>query len=540
MAKSQATESRFGDPEVPMLIGRCVLAACAACAACAQQVDAPPESTLGLEVSTPDCEPGSVGCIDQAFTPGFDPDLADALGAALEDVRASELTARGAVAAAIDHRQEAWAAATGMHDQAAAMRWWSLTAYGSMMKTYTAALILRLRDRGALRLDDTLDRFNASVPTQAGWGFPNADRITVRHLLSMTSGLPDPLDDYGFWLFYLVCNTDFPTTSGYTRDVVLASTRSRWVQFQPGARYDYNNINYVLLSLIAEERTGKPFATALRDEVLVPAQLSSTTVSHYPASWYATGYDDAGIRRTGCTGPWPDGASGVIASGADAIEFWWRLFHGDIISADSVAEMIRPVANAGPGSWYGLGVVISQASNGVRFVNHGGGVAGFTAFGGYVPAADLVIVTNFTEETNPITTPWLLGREISLGVRLLGLMTPWQNSTEPRDVVVDGAIAVPQRWDVDADGRVTVADATVVRAELAAAGERVLPNPPVAPDAPPPWGTRPFFDVDGDGALTAEDANQVDRHLAGTCVTDSDCALPLICTNATCTAPPPP
>jgi CubicO group peptidase (beta-lactamase class C family) len=133
----------------------------------------------------------------------------------------------------------------------------------SMAKPFTATAVLQLRDAGKLRLDDPVARH---LP-----GFPYPD-ITVRHLLSHTSGLPD------LELFEaMVAATPDKVIGGDDLIPALRAWREP-LAFAPGARFRYSNINYQLLAAIVARASGEPFADYLRDRVFAPAGMDASYV----------------------------------------------------------------------------------------------------------------------------------------------------------------------------------------------------------------------------------------------------------------------
>jgi CubicO group peptidase (beta-lactamase class C family) len=138
----------------------------------------------------------------------------------------------------------------------------------SVTKQMTAATVVRLVRDGRLRYDDTLSRVLPGFPA-----YGNA--ITIRHLLTHTSGLPD----------YEQLMDDFEKEKGprwsSTRQIgdpeVLALLEEETQGlFPPGTRWAYSNSGYVLLGLIAARADGKPFADVLRDRIFAPLGMGRT------------------------------------------------------------------------------------------------------------------------------------------------------------------------------------------------------------------------------------------------------------------------
>ena len=125
----------------------------------------------------------------------------------------------------------------------------------SLTKTLTAAAVVRLRDQGKLRLDDTLSRY---LPA-----FPYASRITLTHLLGHASGVSNP--DY---------------VALFGRQVSLAELVDAIgklpLQFPPGTDSRYSNAGYNLLAAVIEKVTGQPYGVAIRDLVLRPANMTAS------------------------------------------------------------------------------------------------------------------------------------------------------------------------------------------------------------------------------------------------------------------------
>lgn len=149
---------------------------------------------------------------------------------------------------------------------------------GSITKTFVGVLILQLVDEGVISLDDTIDT----------WGFdlPNANLITVRHLLSMSSGLVNYTETDGY-ITYLA--TD-PTAEMSLDEIVLMANEEPL--FAPGEMYYYSNTNFILLGLIAEQTTGQDLATVLQERVFGPVGLTRTGLGGSMPEPFAHGYGD--------------------------------------------------------------------------------------------------------------------------------------------------------------------------------------------------------------------------------------------------------
>nr|MDT0526020.1 serine hydrolase domain-containing protein [Streptomyces sp. DSM 41633] len=137
----------------------------------------------------------------------------------------------------------------------------------SMSKSFTAAAILQLRDRGALGLDDPVTDY---LPWAAGLSGPTSDSpgITVRHCLTMSSGLPsdDPWAD----------RQEEMTQADF--DDLLR--RPVWGAYSPGTAFAYSNLGYALLGRVVEAVSGGRFTDYLTSELLLPLGLAETTYDY--------------------------------------------------------------------------------------------------------------------------------------------------------------------------------------------------------------------------------------------------------------------
>jgi CubicO group peptidase (beta-lactamase class C family) len=149
----------------------------------------------------------------------------------------------------------------------------------SMTKSFTAAAVLMLRDRGALRLDDAVETY---VPELVGLKGPTADSptLTVRHLLTMAGGFPtdDPWGDRQQ-------NLPLPAFS----ELLRGGLSFAWA---PGTRFEYSNLGYAVLGRVVAAAAGSPYLDFMTGQLLAPLGLDRTTFdpAGLPASEVARGY----------------------------------------------------------------------------------------------------------------------------------------------------------------------------------------------------------------------------------------------------------
>jgi len=135
----------------------------------------------------------------------------------------------------------------------------------SIAKAFSGAVALHLVQEDRLGLDDTIGKWLPSLP--AAWR-----EVTVRQMLRHTSGLPDYTTSDGF----IQHAQDDPR--GYVSPTgVIDWVRADPLAFAPDSRYAYSNTDNIVVGLIAEAATGKPYPTLLQDIVFGPAKLTQTS-----------------------------------------------------------------------------------------------------------------------------------------------------------------------------------------------------------------------------------------------------------------------
>lgn len=156
---------------------------------------------------------------------------------------------------------------------------------GSITKTYTVVVVLRLAEEGRLSLDDPVARF---LPA-----FPEGSKITIRHLLTHTSGLKD----FYQYFYYRPDREEMIrlVTKRWTQEELLelSGRFGRW--FDPGTDWDYSNTNYYLLGVIVERASGVPLIEAYRRYIYEPLGLRRT--------WLAQHEEARGPLPVGYMGP---------------------------------------------------------------------------------------------------------------------------------------------------------------------------------------------------------------------------------------------
>ncbi len=187
---------------------------------------------------------------------------------------------------------------------------------GSIMKNFTAVLVLQQVERGVIGLDDSLDSFELDFPAET------ARKITVRQLLNHRSGLPD--------VFTSAYRED--PLSFRTIDDKLTLLKDAPLLFEPGTERRYSNYGYIVLGAILEKATGRPFAALLQENIfdrlgledsVYPYRINASDQSLRYTLNYAGEKDFVGVTEHHS----PDG--GIESTVADVLTFYRTLFYGD-------------------------------------------------------------------------------------------------------------------------------------------------------------------------------------------------------------------
>lgn len=233
---------------------------------------------------------------------------------------------------------------------------------GSITKIFTAVAILKLQEQGLLNLDEPVGRYVE---------FPEGGRITLEHLLSHTSGIPDyfnepaaPADLSEFAIHH------------HSIDEVIGLFRNRPLHFPPGSDYRYSNSNFILLGRVIEAVSGQTYEEFLSSTILQPLGLSQTSVGRYPPGFSPLPGETAFEEL-------PEGASidlsfygpagGMVSTSADLLRFGRALLAGKVLKEESLLNMATPRRGG-----YGLGWMVPRLPGPV-VGGHTGRTIGYSA-----------------------------------------------------------------------------------------------------------------------------------------------------------------
>ena len=170
------------------------------------------------------------------------------------------------VVAAVQTPRYTWVQAMGAADRASGepMTPEMHHRIGSVTKTFTATLLLQAADEGLLSLDDTIDQYVKGVP--------NGDKITLRQMSDMTSGIASYTADEQ-WANELLSD---PHRVWKPEELAQIGIKDSPL-FDPGTEWFYSNTNYTLLGLVLEKVTDKPIGDLYREQIIEPLGLKNTS-----------------------------------------------------------------------------------------------------------------------------------------------------------------------------------------------------------------------------------------------------------------------
>lgn len=318
-----------------------------------------------------------------------------------------EYEARGVSAAVIFHDGKVWTGTSGISHGTVAIKPDMLFAIGSITKNFVAALTLQLVEEGILSLDDPLSKW---LPA-----YPHVDSTaTLRQLLNHTSGI------YMFWSNQRIWDDMTKDESKvWTPEEVLSYIKEPY--FAPGDGWRYSNTNYLFLAMIIEKATGTELSTQFRDRFWRPLAITNAYLSiqeeipdnrahifgdnfRNDGSWQDTtffpraSHDSIGF-----------GSAGLFMAAEDLARWCHALFEGEIVSQQSMDEMLQFVDHGFllKKAGYGLGVqrFRRKMGSGETAIGHGGANIGTAASMVYLPEhhVSVVVMVNTSWRSRDIT-----------------------------------------------------------------------------------------------------------------------------------------
>jgi len=342
------------------------------------------------------------GAVAAPTAKALDTELASQLQAALEAaVEGPDTQWPGAVLHVSSPELGTWAGAAGLGNAETntPMRPHDRFRAGSLTIPVVSVVILQLVEEGRFSLDDPI---TAVLPESVTGKFAHSDQMTVRMLLNHTAGTAEFMDTAMGEIL-----ADFERI--WTAEEFLDFAAAQEPMFAPGEAQHYSNTNYLLLGLVIEEATGRPWREEIRERVFEPLNLENTLLPE-PADAtiprdFAHGYNDLGggvmdlteVANASVVGA-PGGQS-LITTAEDLARFMDAVLAGELFQkAGTLDEMLtfvdfsedHPLSVVLVG--YGLGLAQAAFGSGIEGIGHSGDTqGGYTSFVFHLPAQNVTI-----------------------------------------------------------------------------------------------------------------------------------------------------
>jgi D-alanyl-D-alanine carboxypeptidase len=267
-----------------------------------------------------------------------------------------------------------WKGANGISEEGTPITTNMLFGMGSNTKTHIAAVLLKMQEQQLLSLDDSIGKWIS--------GFPNINsKITIRQCLNHTSGLFD----------YMQNNSINDSIFSKPEKVWQRNDILNLVQapnFMPGKSWDYSNTNYIIAGIIIESVMKKSPFKVIDELLLKPHNLVNTfnygeqgamPIAH-PWSISMDGKALTDMTKTPFLNnlfSLANTAGSLITTAEDNVQFWHKLFSGQMLNKQSWKEMTT-MFNIGNNANYGLGIFrFNRLFNGRTAYSHGGTFFGY-------------------------------------------------------------------------------------------------------------------------------------------------------------------
>lgn len=255
---------------------------------------------------------------------------------------------------------------------------------GSVTKQFTSMAIMQLQEKGRLNVDDPIAKY---LPT-----YPNGEEITIHHLLTHTSGIPN--------------FTSFPD---YEKTIMIPSPLEKTIQrfkdkpleFTPGEKFKYSNSGYILLGYIIEKVCGTSYEEFLEENIFQPLNMMNTGYDHHHtllkhrASGYSIG--GGGLTNAAYIDMSIPHAAGALYSTVEDLYLWDRaLYTEKLVKKSSLDKMFTPFKGNYAYGWNVLSLFDRKV------ITHGGGINGFRQNIARYVDDDVCIVVLSNIETAPV------------------------------------------------------------------------------------------------------------------------------------------
>jgi CubicO group peptidase (beta-lactamase class C family) len=252
---------------------------------------------------------------------------------------------------------------------------------GSLTKQFTAVAILLLAQDGVLSLEDNISKYIPSIST-------TKSDVTLRHLLSHTSGLVDPINDPEFLETRIQENVSL--------DALISQFKNgRW-QHVAGEQMHYSNVGYSMLALVIEKVSGLDYKTFLNTRIFEPLDMHNTSKASFNlTSGKVTGYTFDGNdpwQHDFVNLNWAYGAADLLSTTEDLSLFTHALMQGKVLNKEHLHSFLSPVLlNDGAQRQGSFTYSLSPAWN-VDAISTSGSTLGYSSHSIYLPNSNTFVV----------------------------------------------------------------------------------------------------------------------------------------------------
>ncbi len=245
---------------------------------------------------------------------------------------------------------------------------------GSVTKQFTSMLVLQMVGEGKIRLDGKLSDYLSYYRPDTG------KKVTIHHLLTHTSGIPSYTNLPNF--------TREAMRTPYGVEEFVKKFCSGDLEFEPGARFSYDNSGYFLLGAIVEKIAGKPYEEVLEQRIFQPLGMRNSGYDHHQTilSHRAAGYSEslAGFKNAAYIDTSSPFAAGAVYSTVEDLYLWDQALYTDKLLSPQLKGLLFMPHAQGPGPAYGYGWYVGKktlprSKREIAFTTHGGGISGFGA-----------------------------------------------------------------------------------------------------------------------------------------------------------------
>lgn len=256
---------------------------------------------------------------------------------------------------------------------------------GSITKTFTTEAVLILADEGKIDLNKPISFYLPEL------NIPSGDKITIRMLGNMTSGLFDYSIDMNLWTPYINSNGE----KTYTPEELLAFSFSHPLLFEPGTTYNYCNTNAILLGLLIKKVTGKEVKDVFDEKIFQPLGIKNTlwpNTSFLPYPYthgYSSSFTGSLIETTNWNTSWGD-AAGILISNFSDLKIWTKeMYEGKLLSDKMKGERFGWVVDE-PGIKY-IGFGVEKIFD---WIGKSGSIFGYNSEAWYNPVKKITLIIN--------------------------------------------------------------------------------------------------------------------------------------------------